>query len=190
MSQQQDVDDLDMSDLNDLDTPDRGDLDLPDLSELDVSELPIGRRVRYWRLRKGMTQRLLGELVGKSKSWVEKVEGGARPLDSVWTICCIADVLKIDPLLLLGHPDRDRGAASHPPQPPAAFLDLGAAHRDVDLLIYRHLKPGHSNLNASTRHLRALLTVTYAAMAAEAVPLTVRCKVISTVLSRYGGFRR
>ena len=40
--------------------------------------LPIGRRVARWRVRRSMTQQMLADRLGKSKSWVDKVERG-RP---------------------------------------------------------------------------------------------------------------
>ncbi|GIJ23650.1 helix-turn-helix domain-containing protein [Micromonospora lutea] len=65
-------------------------------------ELPIGRRVAQWRTRRRMTQQALADRLGKSKSWVDKVERGARRLDRYPTIQQIADVLRIDPAVLLG----------------------------------------------------------------------------------------
>jgi transcriptional regulator with XRE-family HTH domain len=36
--------------------------------------LSPGRRIRFWRERRGMTREILGGLVGKSASWVKAVE--------------------------------------------------------------------------------------------------------------------
>src|SRR5205807_9742759 len=44
----------------------------------DVDELPIGRRVAYWRGRRRMSQQVFADRLGKSKSWVDKVERGVR----------------------------------------------------------------------------------------------------------------
>ena len=41
----------------------------------------LGARIAYWRERRGMTQRLLADRVGRSKSWIEKVEAGTRSAD-------------------------------------------------------------------------------------------------------------
>ncbi len=69
------------------------------------SEVPIGRRVAQWRMRRRMTQQGLADRLGKSKSWVDKVERGARRLDRFSVIQAIAEVLRIDPAVLLGqHP--------------------------------------------------------------------------------------
>lgn len=67
-----------------------------------MDELPIGRRVAYWRQRRRMSQQLFADQIGKSKSWVDKVERGVRRLDKFSVLYEIADVLRIDVQLLLG----------------------------------------------------------------------------------------
>src|SRR6185369_10407849 len=68
----------------------------------DVDELPIGRRVAYWRGRRKMSQQVFADRLGKSKSWVDKVERGVRKLDKFSVVYEIADVLQLDVALLLG----------------------------------------------------------------------------------------
>jgi len=72
-----------------------------------VDELPIGRRVAYWRGRRKMSQQVFADRLGKSKSWVDKVERGVRRLDKFSVVYEIADVLTVDVQLLLGK-DVDR----------------------------------------------------------------------------------
>ncbi|MBO4208201.1 helix-turn-helix domain-containing protein [Micromonospora echinofusca] len=67
-----------------------------------LDALPIGRRVAYWRGRRRLSQQVLADRLGKSKSWVDKVERGVRSLDRVSTIEDIARVLRIDTAVLLG----------------------------------------------------------------------------------------
>ncbi len=67
-----------------------------------MDELPIGRRVAYWRGRRKMSQQVFADRLGKSKSWVDKVERGVRRLDKFSVIYEIADVLQVDVQLLLG----------------------------------------------------------------------------------------
>ncbi|MFI9641848.1 helix-turn-helix domain-containing protein [Micromonospora sp. NPDC051925] len=67
----------------------------------DADELPIGRRVARWRVRRRMTQQMLADRLGKSKSWVDKVERGVRSLDRYSTVQEIAEVLRLDPAVLL-----------------------------------------------------------------------------------------
>ena len=67
-----------------------------------MDEQPIGRRVAYWRNRRKMSQQLFADRLGKSKSWVDKVERGVRRLDRFSVIYEIADVLQLDVQVLLG----------------------------------------------------------------------------------------
>ncbi|WP_027346673.1 helix-turn-helix domain-containing protein [Hamadaea tsunoensis] len=72
-----------------------------------MDELPIGRRVAYWRNRRKMSQQVFADRLGKSKSWVDKVERGVRRLDKFSVVHEIADVLQLDVQLLLGRaPER------------------------------------------------------------------------------------
>jgi transcriptional regulator with XRE-family HTH domain len=67
-----------------------------------VDELPIGRRVAYWRGRRRLSQQVFADRLGKSKSWVDKVERGVRRLDKFSVIYEIADVLQLDVQVLMG----------------------------------------------------------------------------------------
>jgi transcriptional regulator with XRE-family HTH domain len=78
-----------------------------------VDELPIGRRVAYWRARRRLSQQVFADRLGKSKSWVDKVERGVRRLDKFSVVYDIADVLQIDAQLLLGRePERRPGGVT------------------------------------------------------------------------------
>jgi transcriptional regulator with XRE-family HTH domain len=76
-----------------------------------MDELPIGRRVSYWRSRRKMSQQVFADRLGKSKSWVDKVERGVRRLDKFSVVYEIADVLQVDVQLLLGK-DPERRSTS------------------------------------------------------------------------------
>ncbi|MFI6783344.1 helix-turn-helix domain-containing protein [Micromonospora sp. NPDC050276] len=67
-------------------------------------DLPIGRRVARWRVRRSMTQQMLADRLRRSKSWVDKVERGVRTLDRYSVIQELAHVLRVDPEVLLGQP--------------------------------------------------------------------------------------
>ncbi|WP_405107937.1 helix-turn-helix domain-containing protein [Micromonospora sp. NBC_01405] len=69
-------------------------------------ELPIGRRVARLRAQRRLTQQMLADRLGKSKSWVDKVERGARSLDRFTVIQDLADALRVDPVALLGRDGR------------------------------------------------------------------------------------
>ncbi|WP_326554413.1 helix-turn-helix domain-containing protein [Micromonospora sp. NBC_01813] len=62
----------------------------------------VGRRVAQWRVRRRMTQQVFADRIGRSKSWVEKVERGVRRLDRFSLIQQVAEVLRVDPAELLG----------------------------------------------------------------------------------------
>lgn len=64
--------------------------------------MPIGRRVAYLRVRRRLSQQSFADRLGKSKSWVDKVERGVRSLERLSTIREIAAVLRVDPAALLG----------------------------------------------------------------------------------------
>jgi transcriptional regulator with XRE-family HTH domain len=78
-----------------------------------MDELPIGRRVAYWRGRRHLSQQVFADRLGKSKSWVDKVERGVRRLDKFSVVYEIADVLQLDAQLLLGkEPERRPGTVN------------------------------------------------------------------------------
>ncbi|MFI6162224.1 helix-turn-helix domain-containing protein [Micromonospora haikouensis] len=72
-----------------------------------MDDLPIGRRVAYWRAQRNMSQQVFADRLGRSKSWVDKVERGVRSLDKVSTLRDIAAVLRIDPDVLIPRADAE-----------------------------------------------------------------------------------
>ncbi|MET8551106.1 helix-turn-helix domain-containing protein [Micromonospora zamorensis] len=75
--------------------------------------VPIGRRVAYLRVRRRLSQQSFADRLGKSKSWVDKVERGVRSLERVSTIRDIAAVLRVDASALLGRDVQPDGVAEH-----------------------------------------------------------------------------
>ncbi|WP_243707847.1 helix-turn-helix domain-containing protein [Micromonospora sp. KC606] len=73
--------------------------------------VPIGRRVAYLRARRKLSQQSFADRLGKSKSWVDKVERGVRSLERVSTIREIAAVLGVDAATLLGRDAQPADAA-------------------------------------------------------------------------------
>lgn len=69
-------------------------------------QMPLGRRVAHLRRGRRISQPVLAGLIGKSLSWLEKVERGQRALDRLSTIYDIATALGVDPQLLLDAPER------------------------------------------------------------------------------------
>ena len=58
-------------------------------------DTPVGQRIAYWRNRRGLTQEVLAGLVGRSASWLQKVEYGERVMDSVSMLMALARALKV-----------------------------------------------------------------------------------------------
>src|SRR5882757_9896368 len=67
-------------------------------------ELRIGERVAFYRGRRGMSQRMLGDLVGRSEDWVSKIERGVRELRRMDVITELARALRVELGDLLGQP--------------------------------------------------------------------------------------
>lgn len=64
-----------------------------------------GGRIMAMRRSRGLSRRILANLVGCSEEWLRLVEKGARPLDRLSTIMRIADVLRVNDLSeLIGGP--------------------------------------------------------------------------------------
>ncbi len=57
--------------------------------------MTIGERVAYYRRRRGLSQVTLADLVGRTESWVEKIENGRAALDRVSVISQLARALDV-----------------------------------------------------------------------------------------------
>ncbi|WCN84288.1 helix-turn-helix domain-containing protein [Micromonospora sp. LH3U1] len=90
-------------------------------------DLPIGRRVARWRVRRSMTQQMLADRLRRSKSWVDKIERGARSLDRYSVIQELAHVLRVDPEVLFGQ------QRPTPACPPDGVDDIRAALARYDI---------------------------------------------------------
>ncbi|WP_229403537.1 helix-turn-helix domain-containing protein [Micromonospora okii] len=88
------------------------------------AEPPIGRRVAQLRARRGMTQQIFASRIGRSKSWVDKVERGLRTLDRFSVIETVAGVLGVAPEVLLG---KEARRAEPTTAVPGAVAQLRAA---------------------------------------------------------------
>lgn len=65
-------------------------------------ERTIGERVARARIARGIDQETLAGLVGRSTSWVSKIERGVLPLDRKSVVLKLADVLEVDANTLEG----------------------------------------------------------------------------------------
>ncbi|MEU6848450.1 helix-turn-helix transcriptional regulator [Actinacidiphila alni] len=55
----------------------------------------IGARIRYYRERRGLSQKAMAELVGKTENWAYKVEKGMLPIDRLSVLIDLARVLHV-----------------------------------------------------------------------------------------------
>lgn len=74
-----------------------------------TAEPTIGRRVREYRVARGMDRAELADLVGRSPDWLKSVELGRRRLDRYSIITALADALKVDVTALLLVPRQAAG---------------------------------------------------------------------------------
>jgi transcriptional regulator with XRE-family HTH domain len=84
----------------------------------------IGRRIAYWRDRRGFTQTDFGRLMGQTKRWVQDIEGGKRQQDPRLSVLVrAADVLRVPLEHLLTDTPTPPPAGSGPPAEALAVID-------------------------------------------------------------------
>jgi transcriptional regulator with XRE-family HTH domain len=79
-----------------------------DLGHEPVDTEHIGARVRRWRLRRGMTQRVLADFANFSQGYIAQIELGLTPLARRTSVEALAHALQISVGELTGHPDDRR----------------------------------------------------------------------------------
>jgi transcriptional regulator with XRE-family HTH domain len=119
--------------------------------------LSIGRRVAWYRRRRGMPQEVLADMVERTVDWLSKVENDRIQLDRLSVIARLAQALDVTVGDLVGEPSMSS---------PAAESDIRTvpALRDV-LLDYGHLAPppgiqpaaGPASLDSLRRELAAVM---------------------------------
>lgn len=75
---------------------------------MDSEPREIGRRVRYWRERRKLPRQQFAAMVGRSTSWLIKIESGERELVRLPMIERVAEVLGIDPAVLTNDAQAER----------------------------------------------------------------------------------
>ena len=90
----------------------------PDFMKVSANHLTPGEKVAYYRRRRGMSQVVLAGLMGKTESWVEKIESGRASLQMLPNIALLARLFSVSPLDLLPddfvQSERDTRAPSVP----------------------------------------------------------------------------
>jgi transcriptional regulator with XRE-family HTH domain len=67
-------------------------------------DLTIGERIKFYRRRRGLTQEVLSNLVGRSVDWLSKIERGERELRKVDLLVEVARALRVSVPDLVGQP--------------------------------------------------------------------------------------
>jgi transcriptional regulator with XRE-family HTH domain len=69
-----------------------------------TNNLTIGERVAWYRRRRGMSQEVLADMVGRTVDWLSKVENNRVDLDRLSVIKALADTLDVSLGDLLSEP--------------------------------------------------------------------------------------
>jgi len=67
---------------------------------MDDDAKQVGRRVRCWRLRRNLDRKQFADMVGRSTSWLDKIEKGERGLARLPLLERVAGALSVDPTAL------------------------------------------------------------------------------------------
>ncbi|WP_231905102.1 MULTISPECIES: helix-turn-helix domain-containing protein [Streptomycetaceae] len=101
-----------------------------------TDHLAFGKRVRFYRERRGLHQWQLGELLNRSEDWVYRVEAGRIPVNNVRMLADLADALRVRLEDLQGTPallgDRDDHKGSVPAIRAALMKSRGLSGALVD----------------------------------------------------------
>jgi transcriptional regulator with XRE-family HTH domain len=65
------------------------------MAKVDASAVALGRKVAFYRARRGLSQRDFGALVDRSETWVSQVERGERRIDRMTVLREVAQALEI-----------------------------------------------------------------------------------------------
>lgn len=114
----------------------------------------IGKRVQYWRLRRGLSLEVLAGRVDRSKSWLEKIEGGQRQLQRLSMLDKVAAALGVTVQALTDPVEAER-AAREPDAAEVAAIK-GALGR-YEVILGAHIPaethPSPADLARRVRHL-------------------------------------
>jgi transcriptional regulator with XRE-family HTH domain len=100
-------------------------------------QLSIGDRVAFFRRRRGLTQETLAGLVGRTASWLEKIESGRAPLDRISVVRDLASALDVSFGDLVAEGVAAQASAGRDPEPELSLayraLNPGLAEHDEDV---------------------------------------------------------
>jgi transcriptional regulator with XRE-family HTH domain len=122
------------------------------MTNLRLDERTMGERIMRYRVRAGLSRAQLSGLIGRSPSWLYKVERGVLPADRLSDLANLTRILKVQLADLVGEPvpvALVQALAPRPVQTRAASpAPLGAPHTGVHAgrlsspaLRHRHSRP-------------------------------------------------
>ena len=79
----------------------------------------IQQRIKWWRLKRKLSQQVVADLAGIDRTYLSKIESGAARLDSRSTIDRIARALDVSYAELTGQPLRPDTPNYRPRTPPS-----------------------------------------------------------------------
>ncbi|MCC2275757.1 helix-turn-helix domain-containing protein [Streptomyces sp. ET3-23] len=89
----------------------------------------FGERVRFYRKRRGLHQRELGELLNRTEDWVYRVESGRIPVNNVKMLMDLAEALRVHLEDLQGAPTLLDDQGDHKASVPAIRVALMQSRR-------------------------------------------------------------
>ncbi len=98
-------------------------------------QFSVGERIAFYRRRRGMTQRVLANLVGRSEDWLSKVERNERDVRRLDIVGELAKALRVGVGDLLGNPvlvEADRAKEDDVP----AVRDALMSHRRLSQTLF------------------------------------------------------
>jgi transcriptional regulator with XRE-family HTH domain len=109
----------------------------------------LGRKIAFNRKRRGLSQKELAGLLGRSEAWVSQVERGVRRIDRMTVLEKVADVLEVPVAELAAEaPIVASVAEGEPPGASRLRLVLSAAHSLKAILGQRNPSPDVPALRA------------------------------------------
>ncbi|MEV0361921.1 helix-turn-helix domain-containing protein [Nocardia fusca] len=134
----------------------------------------VGRRVRMIRARRGISQQVLADLAGMSRSAIAKYETGERPVDSRRTLCALAQALGVTLGDLTGQVEErfDPSVAGIHGSVPAIETAIWAAGNITPTAPLRTL----DELASTAEEIEALsIECNYAALGPKIAPVLTEC---------------
>ncbi|MFB7873743.1 helix-turn-helix domain-containing protein [Nocardia sp. NPDC056064] len=146
--------------------------------------LSIGERLEMRRRRRGLSRRVLANLVGRSEEWLRLVESGRSQLDSIEVVSRLAQVLQVDnPAELIDWPVTNSRESA--PEPPLlrALYEVVIDHPALGIYASGDSLPDQdpAELSAAMDACRTVWTSSrhrYSRLAAELPPVLRMCRAV------------